>query len=97
MNLEEARAEIAAVDREMVALFERRMEIAEAIAAWKQERGLPVQDLGQEERVLENNSALIRDPRKRELYLDFQREVMRLSRRWQRQWMEEAPGTEGNR
>ena len=96
MNLEEARAEIAAVDREMVALFERRMEIAEAIAAWKQERGLPVRDQGQEKRVLENNSALIHDPRKRELYLDFQREVMRLSRRWQRRWMEEASGTEGN-
>ena len=95
MNLAEARAEIAAVDREMAALFERRMEIAEAIAAWKQERGLPVRDDAQEERVLKTNSALIQDLRKRELYLSFQREVMRLSRRWQRQWMEEAPETEG--
>ena len=90
MDIEEARAEIAAIDREMAGLFERRMTAAESVAAWKKERGLPILDKAQEDRVLERNSALVSDPKKRELYLSFQREVMRLSRRFQHRLIEGA-------
>ena len=33
-----------AVDRQIVALFEKRMEISERIAAYKQEKGMQVRD-----------------------------------------------------
>lgn len=88
MTLEEARAEIAAIDREMAALFARRMAAAERIAAWKAERGLPIRDEAQEARVLERNATQIDDPAKRALYLDFLRQVMRLSRQYQEQLTE---------
>lgn len=90
MDIEEARAEIAAVDREMAALFERRMAAAASVAAWKQERGLPVLDKAQEERVLERNAPLVADPEQRELYLIFLRDVMGLSRRYQHRLLEGA-------
>ena len=89
MTLEEARAEIEAIDREMAALFERRMAAVEAIADWKREHGLPILDEAQEARVLARGAAQISNPAIRALYPDFQRGVMRLSREYQRQRMEE--------
>jgi len=94
MDIEEARAEIAAIDREMASLFERRMTAAEAVAAWKQARGLPVLDTAQEERVLARNAPLISDPQKRSLYVSFLREVMRLSRRYQHSLIGNRPSAD---
>ncbi len=44
MDLNELRKEIDAVDRQIVELFEKRMEISERIAAFKQEKGMQVRD-----------------------------------------------------
>jgi len=44
MDLDELRKEIDAVDRQIVALFEKRMEISERIAAYKQKVGMQVRD-----------------------------------------------------
>lgn len=44
MDLYELRKEIDAVDRQIVALFEKRMEISERFAAYKQKAGIPIQD-----------------------------------------------------
>ena len=48
MSLELFRERIDKVDNELVRLFEERMVIAGEIAAYKQERGLPVLDCGRE-------------------------------------------------
>ena len=48
MDLKELRKEIDAVDQELVALFERRMEISEKFAAFKKEKGIPVRDEARE-------------------------------------------------
>ncbi|MBP5739927.1 MAG: chorismate mutase [Spirochaetia bacterium] len=48
MDLKELRKEIDAVDQELVALFERRMEISEKFAAFKKENGIPVRDEARE-------------------------------------------------
>ena len=45
MDLNEARERIREVDEEMAALFVRRMEAVEAVAAYKRARGLPIEDL----------------------------------------------------
>ena len=41
-DLQVLRGELDAVDREMVALFEKRMEIAQQVARYKLQNGLPV-------------------------------------------------------
>ncbi len=46
------RADIDDIDRQLVALLERRMDIAADIAACKRENGLPVLDAGREEEKL---------------------------------------------
>ena len=57
MNLDELRKEIDAVDAEIVKLFEKRMEISERIAAYKQQAGIPVRDETREkEKILKVQS-----------------------------------------
>ena len=83
MDLQEARAEIAAVDEEMAGLFLRRMEAVRHVAAYKKERGLPIEDLAQEARVIEGRSALVSDPELRSFYVRFLQDVMDVSKRYQ--------------
>ena len=53
MDLDELRKEIDAVDAEIVKLFEKRMEISEHIATYKQQAGIPVRDEAREkEKIL---------------------------------------------
>ena len=53
MDLDELRKEIDAVDADIVKLFEKRMEISERIAAYKQKTGIPVRDEAREkEKIL---------------------------------------------
>ena len=53
MDLNELRKEIDAVDAEIVRLFEKRMEISEHMAAYKQKAGIPVRDQEREkEKIL---------------------------------------------
>ena len=83
MDIEQARQEIAAADEAMAAAFVRRMEAVEAVAAYKKERGLPILDRAQEERVIRRNSAWVADPEKRSFYIRFLQDVMDVSKQYQ--------------
>ena len=86
--LDEARAEIDDVDREMAELFARRMRAVESIASFKAERGLPIYNPEREAEVLERNAALV-DDELRPYYLRFMESVMDQSRQYQCQLIEE--------
>lgn len=58
--LKEARAEIGEIDREMAALFTRRMAAAARVAAYKKEHGLPVLNAAREQTLTARN--LLRVP-----------------------------------
>ncbi len=53
MDLAAVRTEIDAVDRQLLPLFLRRMELSAAAAEAKRARGLPVRDPVREEQILE--------------------------------------------
>jgi len=53
MTLDELRAEIEEIDRDIVELIARRTYVADTVAAVKAERDLPTTDEGQEERVMD--------------------------------------------
>ena len=53
MELQELRVQIDAVDRQIIDLVLRRMDIAANIAAYKREKGLPVLDAGREQAKLD--------------------------------------------
>ena len=88
MDLQEARREIAEVDAEMAALFVRRMEAVRGIAAYKKERGLPVEDRAQEARMIEAQSGRIADEMLRPFYIQFLQGSIEVSKRWQHRLME---------
>ena len=87
-DLTEARAQIREVDLEMRELFLKRMEAATAVAAWKKERGFPVEDREQEERILSELSPQVEDEKLRELYQKYQQTMMDLSKEWQQYLIE---------
>lgn len=62
-SLEESRAALDAVDRELVRLFEQRMHIARDVAAYKRVHGLPVLDRSREAQVLDSRTAMLTDER----------------------------------
>lgn len=61
-SLEESRAAIDAVDREIVRLFEQRMAICRDVARYKIEHGMQVLDRSREKKVLESRAAMLDDP-----------------------------------
>lgn len=58
MGLQEMRAEIDRIDREIVTLYLRRMETVKAIGAWKRENNVPVRDPEREKRLLDEAAAM---------------------------------------
>jgi len=61
MDLAQLRQEIDRVDREMVGLFEKRMEISRLIGQYKAEHGLPVFDPERERALIEDRTQMLKD------------------------------------
>lgn len=57
-DIKESRAEIDALNRELVEKFCRRMDVAEDVAAYKREHGLPVYDKTREREILADMAEL---------------------------------------
>lgn len=82
-DLNEARQIINDVDKEMAELFEKRMQAAEIVAAYKREHGIPIDDFKREEEIIEKNSALIKNEDYRSYYVNFLRNNITLSKQLQ--------------
>jgi len=52
MDLQELRIQIDEIDKELVKLFEKRMDVASGIAAWKRENNMPILDSAREREKL---------------------------------------------
>ncbi len=82
-GLQEARKIINEVDSQMAQLFVRRMEAAQMVAAYKKEHGMPILDAAREEEVIRNGAQRIEADALRGYYMDFMRDTMAISRRYQ--------------
>ena len=91
MELNELRERIDGLDRRLVELLERRMDVSSAIADYKAARGLPVLDETREAEKLAAIRALCR-PETAEGIADVFRAVMAASRAVQSSRMEERHG-----
>ncbi len=58
-QLEVLRKEIDEIDKELTALFEKRMNIVLEILALKQKSGYPIFDKSREERIISKNSSFL--------------------------------------
>ena len=79
----QAREQIGRIDAEMAALFCRRMQAVEQIAAYKQQEGLPILDGARERALIERNCALVTQEQYEQYYLRFLQYTMQLSREYQ--------------
>ena len=61
MDLQELRVKIDEIDRELIKLFEKRMDVAADIAAWKRENRIPVLDSARERDKLNEVGAASRE------------------------------------
>jgi chorismate mutase len=61
LDIDAARSAIAATDREIVGLIARRLDLAQAVGAAKEARGLPVCDPAREAAVLRDAAAAARE------------------------------------
>lgn len=82
-GLQEARKIINEVDAQMAELFVRRMQAAEMVAAYKQAHGMPILDTAREEEVIRNGAERVEKDELRGYYMDFMRDTMAVSRRYQ--------------
>ncbi len=89
-ELEKARKEINEADREIAALFVKRMRAAKDVAAYKKARGLPILDKIREDSLIARNSALVEDDEIRDYYVNFLSYAMQLSRSYQHKLIEGA-------
>lgn len=79
MTLENLRREITDIDREIMKLFEKRMNIAKEIAKIKKQIGLDILDKDRELQVIENNLSLIVEEYKKEAEI-LTKTIMELSK-----------------
>ena len=81
--LQNARAEIDAVDAQLAALFERRMAAVLTVAQYKKEHGLPIFDAAREAVVLDKAAARIQDPALRPYYRDHVQNLMDVAKQYE--------------
>lgn len=87
MEIKEIRDRISEIDSQMAELFVRRMEAVRDIAEYKSERGLAIEDLDQEHKLIEEKSILVKDDEIRSLYINYLQSVMDISKNWQHRLM----------
>ena len=79
-KLEKARATIEEVDKEMVALFEKRFKAIKDVIEYKLENNLPINDSGREEYLIEKNLTYLIDKDLEEYYVSFLKEMFIISK-----------------
>ena len=75
-NLEDYRREIDSIDRELIALFEKRMNVAIKVGEYKKERNLPIFNAKREEEVIEKNINLLNNREYSEITRNFFEKVI---------------------
>lgn len=82
-ELEVLRGQINEIDRQMVELYEKRMDVCRRVGEYKQAHGLPVLDTEREKQVLQSKAALVHEPALRPGVTALFEQIMAQSRRLQ--------------
>lgn len=84
MNLKITRENIDRIDKEIAKLFEERMKCVEEVIHYKIENNLEIFDEKREKIVVEKNKKLISDKKYEKYYVEFIKDVMKISKNYQR-------------
>ena len=86
--LEKQRAEIDAIDREIVALFERRMQVVVDVARIKKENGIAILDASREKEVIAKVQSYLNDATLKEELAEAYETLMKVSKDYQQKQIE---------
>lgn len=89
-KLNKAREIISEADREIAALFEKRMAAVREVAEYKKERGLAVFDGAREDFLIKKNLGYIENEEIKDFYVSFIKSTMDISKRYQHRILEGA-------
>ncbi len=89
-KLNKAREIIGETDKEIAALFEKRMAAVKEVAEYKKERGLPVFDGAREDYLINKNLEYIEGEEIKDFYVSFMKSTMDISKRYQHRILEGA-------
>ena len=87
--LEKQRNEIDELDKQLVALFEKRMELVTEIGNIKQKNNLPIFDESREIIVIERAVSRLKDPIYKPYASCFFKDLMTITKKYQRSLFEE--------
>lgn len=83
MDLEKLRIEIDEIDRQIVKLFESRMEIVSKVSEYKLENNLPVLNSEREKEVVDKNTRYLKNKELSPYLKDFYKNLMDISKDYQ--------------
>ena len=81
--LDKQRAEIDVIDREIVSLFERRMQVVVDIARIKKEKGIAILDASREKEVIAKVQSYLKDATLKEELAEAYETLMKVSKDYQ--------------
>ena len=82
-ELENLREKIDAIDKEMIALFEKRMDIVADIAAYKIKNNLPILNQNREDIVISKVKSIVKNKEYTDSAIDFIKDIMEISKKFQ--------------
>ena len=82
-ELENLREKIDTIDKGMIALFEKRMDIVADIAAYKIKNNLPVLNQNREDIVVSKVKSIVKNKDYTDSAIDFIKDIMEISKKFQ--------------
>ena len=83
MGLDELRVKIDSIDKEIVGLIEKRLDVARDIGLYKKSQGLNILDSSREKEVLQKNLGYVEAEGKKEYIKEILEKIMSVSRNTQ--------------
>lgn len=82
-ELENLRERIDTIDKELIALFEERMNIVNDIAEYKIKNNLPILNQNREDIVISKVKAIVKNNDYTDSAIDFIKDIMEISKKFQ--------------
>ena len=82
-ELENLRERIDTIDKELIALFEERMNVVNDIAEYKIKNNLPILNQSREDIVISKVKAIVKNKDYTDSAIDFIKNIMEISKKFQ--------------
>ena len=88
-ELENLRERIDTIDKELIALFEERMNVVNDIAEYKIKNNLPILNQNREDIVVSKVKAIVKNKDYTDSAIDFIKHIMEISKKFQQKLISE--------